>query len=254
MAVLVGSARIDENGNTHGGAAGDQTGKEVCMQNWYLHSKGWVLLRPLEEYAEKIASAMENACANDNIGYDQYQRLTLYNNVKDNGFDTSKVATKVETDCSALVRVCCAYAGITVANFTTANEATTLVATKKFTKYTDSKYTQSSNYLKRGDILVTKTTGHTVVVLSNGSNVTNSTSNTEGFDMSKLSEIKSGSTGGQVKALQILLNGKMNSGLSVDGECGTKTVSAIKKYQSNNNLTSDGICGAKTWAKILGVN
>ena len=33
------------------------------------------------------------------------------------------------------------------------------------------KYTDSSNYLKRGDILVTKTQGHTVVVLNNGKDV-----------------------------------------------------------------------------------
>ena len=35
MAVLIGSARIDENGRAHGGKAGDQNGKEVSTQNWY---------------------------------------------------------------------------------------------------------------------------------------------------------------------------------------------------------------------------
>ena len=45
MAVKVGSARIDENGKAHGGKAGDQTGKEVSTQNWYLHSKGWRVFR-----------------------------------------------------------------------------------------------------------------------------------------------------------------------------------------------------------------
>ena len=34
MAVKIGSARIDENGKAHGGAAGDQTGKEVSTQSW----------------------------------------------------------------------------------------------------------------------------------------------------------------------------------------------------------------------------
>jgi len=45
MSVKLGSARIDENGQAHGGAAGDQIGKEVSTQSWYAHSKGWVLLR-----------------------------------------------------------------------------------------------------------------------------------------------------------------------------------------------------------------
>ena len=45
MAVIVGSARIDEKGNARGGSAGDQTGKEVSTQNWYANTKGWYVLR-----------------------------------------------------------------------------------------------------------------------------------------------------------------------------------------------------------------
>ena len=56
MAVLVGSARMDENGKYSGGKAGSQTSKEISTQNWYLHSKGWVLIRPKDgKVAEKIA-------------------------------------------------------------------------------------------------------------------------------------------------------------------------------------------------------
>ena len=55
MAVKIGSARIDENGKAHGGQAGDQTGKEVSTQNWYLHSKGWRVFRAKNpSVAEKI--------------------------------------------------------------------------------------------------------------------------------------------------------------------------------------------------------
>ena len=64
MAVLIGSARIDENGRAHGGKAGDQTGKEVSTQSWYKHAKGWVVLRAKDpKKAEKIAQAMRAACA-----------------------------------------------------------------------------------------------------------------------------------------------------------------------------------------------
>lgn len=41
MAVRIGSARINEKGTTTGGKAGDQTGGEVSIQNYYLHRKGW---------------------------------------------------------------------------------------------------------------------------------------------------------------------------------------------------------------------
>jgi hypothetical protein len=228
----------------------------VATQAWYLHSKGWVLLRASEEYREKIAIAMERACANSHIGYCQTHRSTLYSAAKAVEFDPSQVTADVETDCSALVRVCCAYAGIELGNFTTATERSVLIGSGKFTELTESKYTTSSAYLVRGDILVTKTSGHTVVVLSNGAKIAASTAaqKTEGFDVATLNTIKSGSTGNQVRSLQLLLNGKSGAGLTVDGDCGTKTVAAIKAFQSKSGLTVDGQCGPKTWAKLLGAS
>ena len=44
-----------------------------------------------------------------------------------------------------------------------------MLATGQFVELTGKKYTDSSDYLRRGDVLVTRTQGHTVVVLSNGS-------------------------------------------------------------------------------------
>lgn len=172
MTVIVGSARIDENGNAHGGKAGDQnSGKEVSTQNWYLHSKGWYVLRAKSaEVQKKIGDAMLAACANNNIGYDQYQRDTLYNDVKAADFDPAKTTKPVECDCSSLVRVCVNYAGIAVGNFRTTNEASVLVATGEFVKFTDDKHCKASANLLYGDILVTRTQGHTVVVLSDGVN------------------------------------------------------------------------------------
>ena len=169
MAVKLGSARIDENGHAKGGKAGDQTGKEVSTQSWYKHSKGWRVFRAVSsEIANKIAWDMQAACNNNNIGYDQSQRLTLYEAAKPYGFNCKDVTKKCETDCSALVRVCCAYAGVSLPNFRTTNEASVLLKSGKFVEMTGKKYTDSPDYLRRGDILVTKTQGHTVVVLSNG--------------------------------------------------------------------------------------
>ena len=169
MTVKIGSARIDESGKASGGRAGDQTGKEVSIQDWYRHGKGWRVLRCSDSAkAERIATAMEGACANGNIGYDQSERLTLYNRAKEVGFDPAKVKTPCETDCSALVRVCLAYAGIKTDNFITSNEAKAILNTGLFTELTDKKYTDRPDYLLRGDILVTAAKGHTAVVLSDG--------------------------------------------------------------------------------------
>lgn len=250
MAVRIGSARIDENGKTHGGRAGDQTGKEVSTQAWYKHKKGWRVLRCKDaDKAEKIARAMQAACDNANIGYDQYQRDSLYNAAKGVDFDPARVDTPCETDCSALVRVCCAYAGIAVGNFRTTNEAKILLASGAFEEMTGVKYTDESTYLKRGDILVTKTQGHTVVVLSDGAKAEATTGDTETETRTTL---KRGMVGEDVRKLQARL---MELGYSLpkygaDGEYGKETVEAVKAFQTDRNLTVDGIAGEKTLAAL----
>lgn len=172
MAVKIGSARIDENKKAKGGKAGDQTGVEVSTQNWYKHSKGWRVFRAKNvALGNLIADDMEFACLNPNIGYDQNQRGTLYTVSKPLLFNCKKVKTKCECDCSSLVRVCCAYAGIMLPNFRTSNEASTLLQSGYFYEMKGKQYTDTSDYLMRGDILVTKTQGHTVIVLDNGSKV-----------------------------------------------------------------------------------
>lgn len=258
MAVKVGSARIDEHGNIRGGAAGDQLGgREVSTQNWYLHNKGWIVIRPIDSaVAEKIARCMQMACDSKYIGYDQGQRNTLYDTVKNYGFDISKLNKNVETDCSALVRVCCAYAGIMVADFNTASEVARLEATGKFKILRSALYTQSSSYLKRGDILVTASRGHTVIVLSNGERAINTVKKTYTGTFPNLINhkdglqyLEQGDTGKQVTRLQQFLNWYGDYGLNTDGVFGAKTTAAVKKFQKANGLEVDGIFGVKSLAK-----
>lgn len=170
--VRVGSARINEKGTITGGQPGDQTGTECGIQNWYLHSKGWVVLRAKDEKVrEAIAHNMESICNNNNIGYCQTHRSSLTKAAKQYGYDASKVTQKVEVDCSEAVRNCLLYAGIPINSFSTATEVTAIMHTGEFDKLTDSATTGFPYYLMRGDILVTKTKGHTVVVLDNGQSV-----------------------------------------------------------------------------------
>lgn len=168
MSIMVGSARIDERGNASGGAAGDQkqtsakndlTG-EVSMQKMYSHSKGWYILRPKSAaHAVKMADLMKAACNNANIGYDQGNRL----GVVQHGIMT---AVKTECDCSSLVREVVKEAtGKDPGNFTTANEAASLEATGLF-ESKRSYTSQSATPVYDGDVLVTKTKGHTVIVVS----------------------------------------------------------------------------------------
>lgn len=165
--VKIGHAYSDENGTARGGKAGDQTSKELLVQDWY--NKKWLAVFRAKDskVAEQIAYAMEQACANNNIGYDQSQRTTLFNLVKKYNFDLSKVTEKCECDCSSLVAVCVNAAGIKVnKDMYTGNQKTVLSNTGKFEVLTTTKYLIKPDYLQRGDILLGP--GHTAIVLSDG--------------------------------------------------------------------------------------
>lgn len=246
MAVLIGSARIDENGKAHGGKAGDQTGREVSTQNWYKHEKGWRVLRAKDAgAAAKIAAAMRAACSNSKIGYDQYQRNTLYDAAKPVGFDPAKASKTVETDCSALVRVCCAYAGIMLGDFTTGNQASVMLASGKFEELTGSKYTAKSDYLRAGDVLVTKSKGHTVVVLTDGP--------ASGAHDLGSRILKNGMSGSDVQDLQkALIKLHYDCGPDgADGEYGPKTEDAVEQFQRDHGLTADGDYGPNTHSALM---
>lgn len=170
MNLIVGSARSDENGKISGGAAGDQTGKEVSTQPYYMHSKGWYVLRPkTAQLANGLASAMSDACANDNIGYDQSNRYGVIKMVKKYG-SMKAIAEKTEADCSSLVRGCCIQNGFDPGDFATSGEAVKLEASGMFEKRQS---VGVNTVLYNGDVLVTKTSGHTVIVVSGNSRSAN---------------------------------------------------------------------------------
>lgn len=63
--------------------------------------------------------------------------------------------------------------------------------------------------------------------------------------------VKKGSKGNTVKAVQILLNGFGYSCGTADGQFGSRTDSAVRKFQQNHKLVVDGIVGQKTFEKLL---
>lgn len=175
MGILIGSARHDENGKYTGGKKGDQlqtnsikdlTG-ECSMQNFYTHSKGWLVLRPISKtLAIEIANGMRIACNNKSIGYSQgCQRKTV---------DDIKSIININVDCSKLVRDVIYYAShVDVGNFTTANEVAILEKSGLFEKHFTFK-SLAQTPLYNGDVLVTQTKGHTVIVVSGADRPSNS--------------------------------------------------------------------------------
>lgn len=255
--VYVGEAIADENGKGKGGEPGNQNGRELRITKWYLSKKGWKVLRPKAFVdAELIAIDARAACANRNIGYDQSDRNTLYSVASKVGFDCAKVETPCETDCSGLVRVCCAYAGIKTRNFTTYSEARILMATDKFDLLEDDECTKNPDYLRKGDILVTKIKGHTAVVLNDGSKAYSGeaepSEEPERFVFKRI--LKYGCKGDDVKELKRLLVEAGYSGITPDNpNYKSKTVAVVKRYQKDHGLTVDGKAGPETIRSLDGV-
>lgn len=65
--------------------------------------------------------------------------------------------------------------------------------------------------------------------------------------------VKNGSMGAVVCRCQWYLNKGADTGLAIDGICGSKTEAAIKIFQIAEGLSVDGICGNYTWAALESV-
>ncbi len=182
--IRVGSAKSDENHRLVNGVEGDQRqtstpdmNGEVSMEPWYLHSKGWIVIRikdPVKR--EKAAYAMEAACNNKNIGYSQSNRWTAQDWCKwqnKENYDPATITKPVNVDCSALIRLCCKYAGIETGDIYTSIMPTEMAKMADFEVITDKNITDNPANQYRGDILCTRSSGHTVMVLDDGENVKN---------------------------------------------------------------------------------
>ena len=152
MSVLIGHASISEKG-TINGAKGDSTKKEVCTRTWYSKPWDFMAIHPDAAVRERHAKAIEDACANNNIGYGQGDRNTLNALAKAIGYDLSKVG-KCNCDCSSLQNVAAVASGASGVSYGSNGWVTSNMKAKlKAAGYiiiTDSKYLTSEAYCVRG--------------------------------------------------------------------------------------------------------
>lgn len=99
-------ASIDENGHASGGEAGDQTGREVKIGNYYDFGQNYVLRFRSSSVGRCAAKIAKSLAKNNNIGYDQAQRFTLYSLAQSANWDFNELkkllkSRKVECDCSS---------------------------------------------------------------------------------------------------------------------------------------------------------
>lgn len=170
--IRIGEAAHDERGAVAYGQPGDQTGDEVRNIELYNNpNRPWQLVfrAKSDEKRRKIALAMRQAVANDNIGYAQYgdgstpyrDRYGLYYALQQTPSHTiPDVTIPCNCDCSSLVSQCCRAAGIPTSIYMrTASEINELMNTGEFDKLT---FNMNMVFCE-GDILWLN--GHTAVVI-----------------------------------------------------------------------------------------
>lgn len=259
MAVLIGHASISEKGTIEG-VKGDSTGKEVCTRSWYSKPWSYMAVHPDPDVRERHARAIEQACANNAIGYGQSDRNTLNARAKEVGYDLSKIKTKCNCDCSSLQNVAAVAAGAQGATYGSNGWTTSSMraALEKagYKIITASTYLKSSAYCVRGAIYV-KPGSHTVCGLDNGSKAAQtlkkagaSGSSSSGSGESRI--LKRGMTGEDVKDMQ---QGLIKAGYScgpdgADGKFGADTEAALKEFQRDHSLEVDGQYGPLSKAAL----
>ena len=246
----ISNSGSDEHGNYKNGAAGDQTGKEWRIRDWYNYLWNCVLRHPLAEVRACLATLAVKAAENDNIGYDQNQRDSYGKELANAGYDPSKITKPVESDCSKGVidntKATGHILGITELQRLTATYTGNMRAGYKaagFYVLTDSKYLKNSDYLLAGDILLNDA-HHTCTVITNGAKSGNTV---------VMPLVKRGSSGAAVEQLQEMLIAKGYScgKWGADGEFGNDTLQAVKSFQRDHGLEVDGEVGPMTWAALI---
>ena len=98
---MISNCGHDENGRYSGGKAGDQTGTEWQVINWYSRPWKCVLRHPNAKVRAMIASMAKAAAVNNKIGYCQSHRGTFWTNLADSNFDPAQITVACEADCSS---------------------------------------------------------------------------------------------------------------------------------------------------------
>ena len=248
--VKISNSGSDENGKYKGGKAGDQTGKEWRIRDWYNYPWNCVLRHPLAEVRACLATMAVKAAENDNIGYDQLQRDDYGIELAKNDYDPSKIKKPVESDCSKGVIDNTKGTGHTLGIPELQNIKATYTGNMRaaykaagFYVLTESKYLTSSDYLLAGDILLNDK-HHTCTVITSGS---------KSGDTVVMPLVKKGSTGAAVEQLQEMLiaQGYSCGKWGADGDFGNDTHQAVKSYQRDHGLEVDGEVGPMTWAALI---
>lgn len=189
--VKISNCGHDERGKYAGGKAGDQTGTEYQIMNWY--NRPWLCVLRFEDskIAAMIADMATKAAKNDLIGYDQgtvgnsNDRYTFWQHLKASNYDPAQITIACESDCSASTAAIVKGAGYRLNNaklksvsiYLTTRNMRQALKNAGAKVLTDKKYLTSGDYLKAGDILLNDN-HHVAIAVTSGSKFENASTNT----------------------------------------------------------------------------
>ena len=271
--VKISNCGHDENGRYAGGKAGDQTGTEYQIMNWY--SRPWMCVLRFEnrKTASLIADMAKKAALNNLIGYDQgtvgnsNDRYTFWQHLKASNYDPAQITVSCETDCSASTAAIIKGAGYrlnlpklkAVSIYLTTYNMRQALKTAGASILTNKKYLISGDYLKAGDILLNDN-HHVAIAVTSGPKAESVKKVSENTYQLKPETVKAGDKNTSVLLLQEILRargfkGKNGKALKLTWTADTNTIYALKAYQESRKeiLEVDGICGPATWRDLIAI-
>lgn len=215
MAVKLSNCGHDENGRYAGGKAGDQTGTEYQIIDWYSRPWKCVLRFEDKKIAAMIADMAKKAALNDLIGYDQgtagnyNDRYTFWQHLKASNYDPAQITIACESDCSASTAAIIKGAGYrlgiqalqNVSIYLTTYKMREALQTAGAKLLTDKKYLTSDAYIKEGDILLNDE-HHVAIAITSGAKAAGTTQSTAttGTTTETVYTVKAGDTLSKIAA------------------------------------------------------
>ena len=263
---MISNCGRDERGLYSGGQAGDQDGGEWRICSWYNYPWGgwhYVLHHPKAEVRHLIATLAKEAANNNNIGYDQMERYTFWQQLSQCGYRPKNITIPCEADCSSGVAAICKAVGYLLGDekmkaisiYAYTGNLRAVLAQAGFEVRGDNRFLTSDAYLYAGDILLNEN-NHTCTNVTNGSKVDEG-EKIEGYKF-KTAEVKQGDESLDVWRLKVILKSRGFFNGSVAGVNQKKFTASVKKsvklFQMKAGLKQTGICDRDTWATLLGLD
>lgn len=254
---MLSTCSHDERGRYIGGQAGDQSGSEYSLVNWYNYPYGgwnYVLHYPDSNVRALIAKLATEAPRNDLIGYDQAERYTFWGMLEQCGYRPANIQSPCEADCSSSTAAIIKAVGYLTGNerlksvsiYSWTGNLRDVLTQAGFQCMNGTKYLTGDAYLYAGDIILNEE-NHVVICVNDGSHVGEGEKE---FFTFRARQTSLGYIGHDVYVAQCVLQARTFYKNGIDRKFGNGMDAATRMYQMKAGLQQDGLLGYNTMASL----